>query len=270
MRLFDTHCHLQDEAFADDVTDVIERAEQAGLVGMVVCGYDAASNAAAMELATRFRIVHPAVGFHPHDARDLTADALAEIESLAALPTVVGVGEIGLDFFRDHSPRDVQRRALDDQLEVALRVRKPVSVHSRGAEDAIYDHLADYAHAWHAVSSKPPGVMHCFGGTIEQARRFVGLGFLVSIACVISYPKSDGTRRIAAGLALDSLVVETDSPYLPPQDRRGKRNEPALVGAAVTAVAAARAASPDTIAEATTSNAVRLFGVSIPSTVKVA
>jgi TatD DNase family protein len=265
MRLFDTHCHLQDPAFADDACEAIDRAEHAGLAGLVICGYDAPSNQAAIELAATSPIAHPTVGFHPHDAKDLTPALLAELESLASLPEVVGIGEIGLDFFRDHSPRDLQRRALDDQLGIALRLGKPVSVHTRSAEDAVYDHLAPFARSWAAAASGPPGVMHCFGGTLEQAQRFVGLGFLVSIACAITYPKNEEARRIAAGLPLESLVVETDSPYLPPQDRRGKRNEPAFVEAAVAAIGQARGIPATVVADATTANAAKLFKVAIPT-----
>ena len=265
MRLFDTHCHLQDPAFADDAREAIGRAGDAGLIGMVICGYDAVSNHAAIELAATSPIAHPTVGFHPHDSKDLTPALLAEMESLAARPEVVGIGEIGLDFVREHSPRDVQRRALDEQLGIALRLGKPVSVHTRGAEDDVHDHLAPFARSWALAASGPPGVMHCFGGTLEQARRFVALGFLVSIACAITYPKNDEARRIAAGLPLESLVVETDSPYLPPQDRRGKRNEPAFVEAAVVAIGQARGIPATIAADATTANAARLFKVAIPS-----
>ncbi len=270
MRFFDTHCHLQDPAFAGDAPEAIARAGQAGVTGLVICGYDAPSNHAAIELAATSPIAYPTVGFHPHDAKDLTPALIREVESLASLPEVVGIGEIGLDFFRDLSPRNVQRRALDDQLELALRLGKPVSVHTRAAEDAVYDHLAPFARAWAAVTARPPGVMHCFGGTLEQARRFVELGFLVSIACAITYPKNEETRRIAAGLPLESLVVETDSPYLPPQDWRGKRNEPAFIETAVVAISRVRSMQATVVADTTTANAARLFGVAITSAAGVA
>ena len=268
--LIDTHAHLQDPAITADIDAILARAAEAGVAGIVVCGYDAPSNAAAIGLGARSAIVFPAVGFHPHDAKDVTPASLAELEALASLPAVVAVGEIGLDHYRDHSPRDVQRRALDAQLEIALRVGKPVSVHSRAAEDAIYEPLATYARAWRRQHTAPPGVMHCFGGTLDQARRFVALGFKVSIACSITYPKNDVGRRVAAGLPLDSLVVETDSPYLPPQGFRGKRNEPAYVATAIAAIARVRGLSEADVAEATTANALSLFNISARRMVEVA
>jgi TatD DNase family protein len=233
--------------------------------GIALCGYDMPSNHVTLEMAATHAILSPTVGIHPHDAKDVTPAVLSELESLAALPEVVAVGEIGLDFYRDHSPHDVQRRALDAQLAIAARAGKPVCVHSRGAESEIHDQLAAYARSALALRSagRPVGVMHCFGGTLEQAHEYVSLGFLVSIACSITYPKSAEARRIAANLPLAALVVETDSPYLPPQGLRGERNEPANVRAAVEAIAAARAISVDIAAEATTRNASRLFAVEL-------
>jgi TatD DNase family protein len=261
---FDTHAHLQDEAFAGDLPVVVGRMGDAGVAGAVVCGFDPASNSAALALGAQYAGLYPAVGYHPHEAKHVTPSLLAELESLAALPEVVAVGEIGLDFYRDHSPHDRQREVLDAQLAIALSVRKPVSVHSRAAEDAIFEHLSAYSHTsgWRP-GSDPIGVMHCFGGTAEQVQRYVELGFLVSLACTLTYPRNHETRTIASDLALESLVVETDSPYLPPQDRRGGRNEPANVRTVVAGLAGVRGITIDEAASATTANAVRLFRVTL-------
>lgn len=256
----DTHCHLQDDAFDRDQHAAVTRAKAAGVTVLVVCGYDAAANLAALALARRHPGVFPTVGFHPHEAATVTPTMLAELELQASLPEVVAVGEIGLDYYRDHSPRDTQARVLDGQLEIANRLGKPVSIHTRGAEDAIEPHLRRYAtRQGDAFGSRPIGVMHCFGGTLEQAERYVALGFLISITCTITYPSNVEGRRLAASLPLESLVIETDSPYLPPQALRGKRNEPAFVVAAAEQVAAVRGVSIAAIAEATSRNAVRLF-----------
>jgi TatD DNase family protein len=270
--LFDTHSHLQDPAFEGPLDPVLERATEAGLAGIALCGYDMPSNEAALELARRYPILAPTVGIHPHDAKDVTAAMFADLESLAALAAVVAVGEIGLDFYRDHSPHDVQRRVLDDQLGLAARLGKPVCVHSRGAEDEIYEHLAAYARKALALrsSGRPLGVMHCFGGTLEQAQRYVSLGFSISMACTITYPKNAEARRIAAELPLDAIVVETDSPHLPPQGLRGERNEPAHVLAAAEAVASARSLPLDLVARATTENASRLFALDLKREVAAA
>lgn len=261
--LIDTHCHLQDPKFDAAATiGAIERA-QAADIEMVLCGYDAPTNTQALEIGSKYDGVYPSVGFHPHEAKDVTASMLAELESLARLPEVVAVGEIGLDFFRNLSPHDAQRRVLDEQLAIAARVEKPVSVHTRGAEDTAIVPLTAYSRmrGWQPGMA-PVGVMHCFGGTIEQARPYVDIGFVVSIACAITYPKNDATREIAAGLPLEALVVETDSPYLPPQSMRGQRNEPVHVESAVEAIAAARNEPVSRVAEATTATARRVFALS--------
>lgn len=270
--LFDTHSHLQDPAFAEDLLPVLERAAAAGVRGAAVCGYDMPSNYAAIQLAEHHPMLCPTVGIHPHDAKDVTAAAFTELETLAALPRVVAIGELGLDFYRDHSPRDVQRRVLDDQLGLAASLGKPVCVHSRGAEDEVYEHLSAYARKALSLRSagRPLGVMHCFGGTLEQARRYVALGFVISIACTISYPKNDEARRIAAGLPLQALVIETDSPYLPPQAVRGQRNEPAQVLAAAEGVATACQLPLDVVARSTTENACRLYAVELTREVAAA
>jgi TatD DNase family protein len=263
-RLFDSHCHLTDEAFAHDAAAAIERAQAAGVEGMALCGYDAVSNVEALRLAEEREGVFPTVGFHPHEAKTVTSAMLGELEAQAALPQVVAVGEIGLDFYRNHSGAEEQRRVLDAQLGIALKVGKPASLHSRAAEDAILEHLAPFAHSMRAAwPGRVPGVMHCFGGTLDQARRYVELGFLVSLSCAMTYPANNAARELAANLPLDTLVIETDSPYLPPQGRRGQRNEPALVIEAARALAAARGITLDEAAEATAANAARLFGVEL-------
>ena len=262
MDFVDTHCHLQDEAFEKDADDVILRARSEGVIAMIVCGYDAAANVAALALAERHNCVFPAVGYHPHEATTVTRPMLDELERQANMARVVAVGEIGLDFYRDHSPRDVQREVLDAQLAMAVRVGKPVAIHTRGAEDAIESHLRDYAERQRrAFDDRPVGVMHCFGGTLEQARRYVEYGFLISITCTITYPSNAEARRIAGGIPLEAIVIETDSPYLPPQTRRGKRNEPAFVVAAAEGIAAARGSSTAAVAAATALNAARLFAI---------
>lgn len=265
MILFDTHCHLQDPAF-DDVAEVITRAARAGVVGMAVCGYDLPSSYRAVELASAHSSLLATAGIHPHDADSATGADLDEIRLLATSRQVVGIGELGLDYYRDLSPRNRQVEVLEAQLAIAVESRLPVCVHSRGAEDVIGDQMRPYAFASTLPGAgRHPGVMHCFGGTLDQARAFVDLGFLVSVACTVTYPKNAEGRRIAAELPLSSIVVETDSPYLPPQDRRGKRNEPGHVEAAVRAIATIRGQDPAEVAAITTENALRLYGIAAPA-----
>lgn len=263
----DTHCHLQDPAFEGQLDEPLRRARQADVVAMVLCGYDEAANLAALRIAAAHQDVFPAVGYHPHEAKDVTPAMLATLEEQASRPEVVAVGEIGLDFFRDHSPHPVQYEVLAAQLDIAARLGKPVSIHTRGAEDEIYESLRAYAiKSPLAAAGRPPGVMHCFGGTLAQARRYVELGFLISIPCTAGYPKNETGRELARELPLTSIVIETDSPYLPPQQYRGKRNEPAYVRFAAEAVAHARDCLLAEVAFATSANAAALFALPVGAT----
>lgn len=263
---FDTHSHIQFAAFDEDREAVIARALHAGVQRIVVCGDDIPSTEAAFRVAEHHPgILLPTAGIHPHEAATTGEDTLAEIERWAAHPECVAVGEIGLDYFREISPRAAQHQVLDRQLEMAIRLELPVIIHSRGAEDIAAGPLGDYAAATRlADQGRPVGVMHCFGGTFEQAEVYVALGFMVSLACPVTYPKNGEARRLAMGLPLESLVVETDSPFLPPHGRRGERNEPAWVLAAVSEIANARGISVENATSALTANASRLFGVPVP------
>jgi len=204
---FDTHSHLQDRKIRDDFRGVIERAEAAGVAGIALCGYDAPSNELALSLAASAPGVFPTVGFHPHEADEVSEAMLADLETLATLPEVVAVGEIGLDFYRGLAEEANQRRLIDAQLAIALRVGKPVSVHTRGAEDAVHEHLAPYAEAARTAGLEIPGVMHCFGGSLEQAMRYVELGFMVSIA--VRHVSEERRRAPARGDA-SALTCDRD------------------------------------------------------------
>ena len=260
IRLFDSHTHVQDARFDADREGVVERATAAGVTDLLVCGEDLASSEAAVTLAETVPGAIAAAGYHPHEARHASPEALDAIEALSRSEHVVAIGEIGLDFYRDLAPRDLQRRALDAQLAVAARLGLPVVIHSRDAEEAIEPHLRAFTEASPLRrEGRALGVMHAFGGSLDQAQRYVELGFLISLACSVTYPKNDEARRIAAALPLDALLIETDSPALPPQGKRGERNEPANVIAAAEAIAEARGESIERVAEATAANAERLF-----------
>lgn len=263
--LIDTHAHLQDPKIIDDFEGVMARAEAAGVGTVVVPGYDLPSSRAAVKLAQRRPgSVFAAVGIHPHEADRMGGEELEELATLARAERVVAIGELGLDFYRDWARPEAQLRLLNGQLELALQAGLPVSVHSRGAEDAIHEPLAVFARRARAAGIEHPGVMHCFGGTLEQALRYVELGFVVSIAGPVTYPKNDAARRLAAGLPARSLVIETDTPYLPPQGMRGKRNEPALIVDTARTVASCRGITLEELAELTSENARRLFRLPRP------
>ena len=261
MRLFDTHAHLQFAEFDGDRDTVLRRAREAGVVGLLVLGTDVASSEAAVALANAEPDVMAAAGCHPHEARTMDEPALARLTDLAQLPEVAVVGEIGLDFYRNLSPRDRQIDVFQHQLETAAQVGKPVAIHCREAADA----LSPIVERWSAQlngrlpDGRPLGVMHYFSGDAELAHQYVGLGFLISIHCSVTYPNARQLQEVARRLPLDALVVETDSPYGPPQSRRGQRNEPACVSEAVAKIADLRGESSERVAEITTKNAFSLF-----------
>jgi TatD DNase family protein len=251
--LFDTHAHLHFPDFADDLDDVMTRARAAGVGGILTVGTDAATSRAAIEIAEREPDVWATVGVHPHDAEGADAAVLAEIERLAAATRVVAVGEIGLDFFRDLSPRPAQERALRAQLEIARRVARPVVLHCRDAHEEMLAILAE-----HRVGEMG-GVMHCFSGDVPIARRCLDLGLVLSLAGPVTYPKARALPEVARFVPGDRLVVETDCPYLPPQPFRGRRNEPAHVAITAARVAELRGEAIDTLAARLTATARRLF-----------
>jgi TatD DNase family protein len=254
MMLFDTHAHLHFPQFADDLDAVLERARTAGVRGMVTIGTDRDTNRAVVELAKRLPDVWATVGIHPHDAAEATEADFEEIESLARTEgKIVGLGEMGLDFFRDLSPRDVQETVFRRQLVLARVLGKPVVVHCRDAHAETLAVLAG------EKAGETGGVMHCFSGDVEIARRCLDLGLLISLAGPVTYKNARALPDVARFVPEDRLVVETDCPYLPPTPHRGKRNEPAYVALTAATIAELRGMDPERLAEATTRNAARLF-----------
>jgi TatD DNase family protein len=253
--LVDTHAHLHDPAFDADRPAVIARARAAGVAGFLTIGTDVGTSLAALALAAAEPGIHAAVGIHPHDASTADAAALERIAALARESRVVAIGEIGLDYYRDHSPRPVQRTALVAQLRLARAVGKPVLLHCREAHADLLD-VCD-AEGVAAVG----GILHCFSGDLEVARRGLELGLLISIAGPVTYPSARRLAEVARALPLDRLVIETDCPYLPPQPWRGQRNEPAYLPVTAARVAELRGVPVATVAAATSENAQRLLGL---------
>ena len=253
--LFDTHAHLHFPDFADDLADVLARARAAGLRRMLTVGTNPETSRAAIALAAREPDVWASVGVHPHDAEMADDEALREIERLAQAPRVVAIGEIGLDFFRDLSPRPAQERAFRAQIEIARRAGRPVLVHCRDAHAETLAILTE-----HRVGELG-GIMHCFSGDVEIARRCLDAGLLISLAGPVTYPKARGLPDVARFVPGDRLVVETDCPYLPPQPFRGKRNEPAHVALTAARVAELRGEPLAALAPRLSENARALLGI---------
>jgi TatD DNase family protein len=253
LELFDTHAHLHFPEYDADRAEVLARAREAGVRGIITIGTEVPTSRAAIALAGQLSDVWASVGVHPHDAAEADEPTLEEIERLAAAPRVVAVGEIGLDFFRDLSPRDTQQRVFRHLLGVARRARKPVIVHCRDAHAEVLAILGDER------VQEVGGVMHCFSGDVDVARRCLDLGLFVSLAGPVTYPNARALPEVARYVPADRLVVETDCPFLPPQGHRGKRNEPALIAITAARVAELRGESLPELARQTSANARRLF-----------
>ena len=253
--LFDTHAHLHFPDFNDDLPAVLERARAAGVARLLTIGTDVETSRAAIAVAAGDARIWASVGIHPHDAAEADEAAFAEIERLAAAPRVVAVGEIGLDFFRNLSPREAQERTLRRLLDLARRVGKPALVHCRDAHEEALAILAD------ARVGEVGGIMHCFSGDVAIARRCLDLGLTISLAGPVTYPNARALPDVARFLPGDRLVIETDCPYLPPQGYRGKRNEPAYLALTAARVAELRGEPLERLGPRLSDNARRLLRV---------
>jgi TatD DNase family protein len=266
--LVDSHAHIDMAEFDGDRDAMLQRARDAGVGTILAIGGGPAAPATAdapavaetlsssLPFAERYDWIYAAAGIHPHEARLASAENYATLERLAQHPRFLALGEIGLDYHYDHSPRDVQQRVFVEQLEMARAACKPVILHCR---EAWPDCLALLDQHW--ANSGLGGIFHCFGGTEDEARQGIAMGFLVSFAANVTYPKAQNLRDVAAALPLESLLLETDSPFLSPQGKRGKRNEPANVAEVARTLGPVRNLAPAEIASATAGNFRRFFGL---------
>lgn len=261
--LVDCHAHLHDPGFDSDRTEVLARAAAAGVSAIITAGTDVATSAAAVALAEHEPSVWATVGIHPHEAAVTTSEDLIRLEALAGSERVVAIGEIGLDYHYDHSPHAIQRARFEEQLELAGELGLPVVVHSRDADEDTFDILASWSSRQKARAAVPPfGLMHCYSYGRDRIDAYQSLEFFLSVPGIVTYPKADLSQGAAAAIDLDSLVIETDCPYLAPQSRRGRRNEPYLVRETAIKVAELRAIPLDEFSARTTANARRLFRLS--------
>jgi TatD DNase family protein len=253
VKLVDSHCHLDDKQFDPDRNEVIERALEAGVERMMAIGTGSGPPdlEAALRLARQHGFIYATVGVHPHDASKATPETFAAMEALAAESKVLAIGEIGLDYHYDFSPRGVQRNVFIEQLKLAGRAGKPIVIHTREAWD---DTLLVLREHWSGS-----GIMHCFSGGSAEARQALDLGFYLSFGGVLTFPKADALREAARLAPEDRLLIETDAPYLAPVPQRGKRNEPAFMVETARRLAEVRGAAPEHIAEVTTANFERLM-----------
>ncbi len=264
-RWIETHAHLDDRRFDGDLTAVIERAAAAGVCQIITVGADLPSSRQAVSIAEAFPHVYATVGVHPHYAASVQRATLEELRRLATHPRVVAIGEIGLDFYRDLSPRDAQRAALESQLALAAEAGKPVVIHirDRRGQSEAYEQAIATLRSWLAIHtiSTLPGVLHCFSGRLEVAQEAIALGFYIGVDGPVTYPNARALQAMVAQLPLTRLLLETDCPYLTPQPRRGRRNEPAYLHYIGQKVAELQGCPVDRVARATTANARRLFNL---------
>lgn len=257
--LVDTHAHLTMPELAGDLSAVLSRAEAAGVTAIVCPGIDLESSREAVDLAARHEQIFAAVGVHPNDCADLGSDWLRRLRTLAGQPRVVALGEIGLDYYRERTPRELQLSVFQAQLDLARELGLPVVVHDRSADSDVARILRQWSSS--LPSQHPRGVLHCFSGDRDLMTVGVEAGFFVSFAGPITYRNGTKVAEMAGAAPWDRLLVETDSPYLAPHPHRGKKNEPAFVRVIAERMAEIRGESVGRIMEVTARNAATLFGL---------
>ncbi|MBZ0293755.1 MAG: TatD family hydrolase [Anaerolineae bacterium] len=259
MTLVDTHCHLNFNSYDDDRQAVIDRAAQAGVTRIINPGIDLESSQQAVDLAATHEGIYAAVGIHPNSSADFTPSMLDEIRAMAATPGVVAIGEIGLDYHWDKSPKSQQFAAFEAQLALASELALPVIIHNREASEDLITILEEWAADLPDSMNPRPGVLHSFSAPPEIAERALAAGFYLGFTGPITFKNADELRSIAHDVPLDRLLVETDGPFLTPMPYRGKRNEPAYIPFMVERLAGLKQMTDDAMGAATTENAVRLF-----------
>jgi TatD DNase family protein len=263
MQVIDSHAHLEGAPFDEDRDAMLARARAAGVETILAIGSGtrpAERIDAAIPFAEQHDWIYATVGIHPHDASAATEEHFAALAELARHPRVLAWGEMGLDYYYDHSPRDVQQQVFRRQLALARAAKQPIVIHCR---DAWPDCLAILEQDW--ASSGLGGIFHCFTATMDEARRGLDMGFMISFACNITYPKMQHLRDVARDLPLNRIFTETDSPFLSPQVRRGKRNEPALVVEVAQALAHVRNLASEEVASRTAENFRAFFRLNVPA-----
>lgn len=257
MVLVDTHAHLDMEDLRRQLPEVLKRARDNGICAIVTIGIDYDSSREALEIARENPMVYATIGVHPHNAKDLKKDDFIKIKELANERKVVAYGEIGLDFFKNFSPKDIQLKVFEEQLDLVEELGLPVVIHERNAQDEVYSILKS------RNSKLNRGIIHCFSGNVDIAKRFIELGFLISIPGIVTFKKAETLRQVVKEIPLDSILLETDAPFLAPEPYRGKTNEPSYILWTAKAVANLRGISLDELAHITTENAKKIFNIEV-------
>ncbi|NDJ62322.1 MAG: TatD family hydrolase [Chloroflexi bacterium] len=261
MTLIDTHCHLNLDSYDEDRDQVIARAAEAGVTQVIIPGIDLENNRSGIALSAAHDGIYAAVGVHPNSTAEFSDDDLPVLRELAAAPQVIAIGEIGLDYHWDKSPKISQKTAFQAQLALAAELELPVIIHNREASGDVIALLEAWVKSLPPSLKDRPGVMHSFSGNQNIADRALACGFYLGFTGPITFKKADDLREIAATVPLDRMLLETDGPFLTPTPHRGKRNEPAYIPLIAERLATVKQISLDALAHATTANAERLFGL---------
>jgi TatD DNase family protein len=256
--LIDSHAHLDLPEFTPDFNDVLNRANDAGVNTIITIGIDVPSSKKAIELATTHNNIFATFGIHPCDAATATDEALRELTELATCAKVVAIGEIGLDFYHKTATEEQQFKTFKFQLDLAVQSNKPIVVHSREADSAMIPILMDWAKA---NPNHPTGVIHCFNGSAETAKKYIDAGFYISLGGYITYPSSRKNHEVYRSIPVERLLIETDCPFLPPQSHRGQRNEPSYLVQTAEVLAAIKGMPLEELAGITSENTKNLFGL---------
>ncbi len=251
--IFDSHAHYDDAAFEEDRDTLLAAFPQSGVVGVVNAASDLDSARRSLTLAAHYPFLYAAVGIHPEAANTCTPDALLKLESLAAHPRAVAIGEIGLDYhWEDNPPREVQKACFEAHLALANRLSLPVIVHDRDAHEDTLTLLKQY---------RPQGVLHCFSGSVEMMREAVALGMYIGLGGAVTFKNARRPLEVAAAVPLDCLLLETDAPYMAPVPCRGHRCDSRMISHTAEVIAGVRGVSTETLLQQTAENARRLFGI---------
>ncbi len=259
LRFIDSHCHLNYEYDGKTVDDLVREAGDVGVESLVAISVDFETHPAVVAISERFPNVFHTVGLHPHEGKSWRPSDAEVIRAAARHPKCRGIGELGLDYHYDSSPRDEQMTALLAQLELALETELPVVVHSRDAEDALFPALKQYAER--VPPGKQVGVIHCFTGTADFGQRCIDLGFYISFSGILTFKNAEDLRAAARAYPLERILVETDSPFLAPIPFRGKKGEPRMVVQTAMKLAEIKGLSLEEVAKVTTENSKRLFNL---------
>ena len=261
-QMIDTHCHLNFDTF-DNIRDaVIDSAAQVGVTRIIIPAVDVESTPSAIELTQQYEGIFAAVGVHPNSTADFSADTIAQLEQQAQQAKIIAVGEIGLDYYWDKSPKDKQRAAFEAQLELATKLELPVIIHNRDASEDVMTVLEQWVKNIPNSLKQRPGVLHSFSAPPEIAERALAIGFYLGFTGPITFKKAEDLRKIARTVPMDKILVETDAPFLTPEPFRGKfPNKPEYIPHIVDRLAALKNISTDEMARITTENAVRLFNL---------